>query len=215
MKASARPKQACCYDTTCSQPYEGIPFAHKANSGLGDNIRTVLANEIANFRYFTRSYGVVGRFSWTLARSKGIFTGCLPMKQSNPWKNRNPTISLTEGACKVDIHESLWQNVCVTPWETCMQGYGGDKIFRNFIDKIGTHRLKFSFSMVCSKCSGWTILGLWLYRRTGRYDKALPAWQLPLLNLCKSPSCLYQPVLLVHHQDWASVHPSTFYKETA
>ena len=77
----------------------------------------------------------IGRFSWTLARSKGIFMGYLPMKQSNPWKNRNPTISRTEGACKVHIHESLWQNVCVTPWETSMQGYGGDKIFRNFIDE--------------------------------------------------------------------------------
>ena len=83
----------------------------------------------------------VGRFSWTLARSKGIFTGYLPMKQSNLWKNRNPTISRTEGACKVRIHESLWQNVCVTPWETCMQGYGGDKIFRNFIDETCTFLL--------------------------------------------------------------------------
>ena len=44
--------------------------------------------------------------------------------------------------CKADIHESLRQNVCVTPWkkplETCMQGYGGDKIFRNFIDETCT-----------------------------------------------------------------------------
>ena len=28
----------------------------------------------------------VGWFSWTLARSNGIFTGYLPMKQLNPWK---------------------------------------------------------------------------------------------------------------------------------
>ena len=47
-----------------------------------DDVRTctVLANEIANFRYFTRSYGVCWLIFVTLARSKGIFTCYLPMK---------------------------------------------------------------------------------------------------------------------------------------
>ena len=42
----------------------------------------------------------VGRFSWILAPSKRIFMSYLPMKQSNPCKNRNHTISRTEGASR-------------------------------------------------------------------------------------------------------------------
>ena len=105
----------------------------------------------------------VGRFSWTLASSKGIFTGYQPMKQSNSWKNRNSTISRTEGACKVHIHESLWQNVCVTPWKICMQGYGGDKIFRNFIDETcmfilaSLSSLRMCFRYECVFVSWWDL----------------------------------------------------------
>ena len=40
----------------------------------------------------------------------------------------------------------------MTPWETCMQGYGGDKIFRDFIDETCTRTpwIKLSCSFVTS-----------------------------------------------------------------
>ena len=52
----------------------------------------------------------------------------------------------------MDIHESLRQNVCVTPWETCMQVYGGDKIFRNFIDETCTCGSAISTVWKCERC---------------------------------------------------------------